>query len=71
MPLEKREFVSVSRQGQTFEGVRLVFRVGQSHQLAQVIDFQGRQKVDDTIYGGEDKDRMLKNAQQLLLEMAS
>ncbi|NIQ97235.1 MAG: hypothetical protein GWN87_25975 [Desulfuromonadales bacterium] len=70
MPLEKREPLSVFQHGQTLEGVRLVFRVGRSHRLAQVIDFQGRQMVDETIYGGEQKDDMLKNAQQLLLKMA-
>lgn len=70
MPLEKREPVSVSHEGRTLKGVRLVFRVGHSERLAQVIDFQGRQLVDETIYRVEEVEDMMKNARQLLLAMA-
>ncbi|HKL48446.1 MAG TPA: hypothetical protein VJ882_02210 [Desulfuromonadales bacterium] len=70
MPLEKREPVSVSHEGRILKGVRLVFRVGRSERLAQVIDFQGRQLVDETIYRVEEVEDMMKNARQLLRAMA-
>lgn len=67
MPLRSMDKVGFTHGGRNCTAQRLIYSIGSSGRLAQVVEFEGRQFVDDNLYGEADEERMSEAAVELLL----
>ena len=67
MPLHKIDKICFTREGMSCTAQRLVYRIGSSNRLAQVLEFGGRQVVDEALYEEKDEQQMRCAAKGLLL----
>ena len=68
MPLHDIEELELFFEGKQFAARRLIFRIGFGGRLYQVLEFEGRQIVDEGAYREGDREQMVDAARELLLE---